>query len=345
VFACLENRVVMFMDAGTGQLEQRWEYSTGGSIPAGPVIDVQGNVRVHSRDGHLHVLDPGGQPRHESVPVGEPLNNASPLVDQQNNTWICRSEGGLMRVLPDGSVDKRPFLRTRQRLDCSGVIVEGTLYVGAENGCVYAVDLTAKRGENRWVHAQQQGRTNWYIHSALAVAPSGGIVVASNDDSVYCFNQHGDEQWKTEMNGKMLGSPVIDSAGSIYIGLGMDQRGGDGAGALACLDSKNGRLLWKAETDGRVESTPVIGSDGLIYFGDNTAKIHAVDSAGKRKWSEQVAARVRSGGAICAPNLLIFGLDNGDLVGLKCASPKLSPQGWPKLLGTGCQRGWPPGSS
>ena len=110
-----------------------------------------------------------------------------------------------------------------------------------------------------------------------------------------------------------------------------------GAGRVAAIHSLSGQTVWSLDFDAPVESTPVIGDVGECYVGDNAGKIHAVSAQGQRLWSEDVGAAVRSAGSILPLGHLVFGLDDGSLVALRCSSTSPGP-GWPKLLRSAANR-------
>ena len=332
VFACVKNTLVS-LSLQEGGYEVLWEYDSGGHIPGSPSLGSDGHVRVHSGDGYLHVVRASGKRFCDPVKVGEPLGWATPLVDQHNVTWICSQQGGLYRVDADGKKVNRPYLRSREKFDSTGLIHNDVLYVGGNNACVYAIPLNESRGRNRWNPLEGQGKTGWYINAALALAKGPALIVASRDDQLYAFGLNGETIWNEPMPGQMLGSPVVDAGNGVYVGLAMTRRGEDGGGMLIRIDLTTHKILWRFETDAPVESTPVIGEDGVIYFGDNDGVIHAVDQDGRPQWSERLAAPVRSAGTIVSPKRLAFGMDNGQLAILNCDSERIMPGGWPKYMG------------
>ena len=332
MYLCSQNKLLAFREQN-GRLQPLWTYETGERIPGSPVIGSDGNLRVHSGDEHLHIVTPAGQRLCDPALVGQPLGWAAPLVDDQNTTWICGYHGGLIRVDAAGRADERPFFRGRQRFDSTGLIHQGVLYVGAENACVYAIQLNGDRGTNLWDHLAERGRTGWFINSALALAPGPVLVVASRDDRLHGFQMDGRRLWSVEMDGQMLGSPVIDSDGSVYVGLSIVHGREQPRGALVRVDSLSHKVRWRYDTEAAVESTPVIGDDGIVYFGDNNGGIHAVDSDGRAAWTEKVTTGVRSPGALPGPERVVFGLEDGTFAALRCSSQKLRPGAWSKYLG------------
>ena len=163
------------------------------------------------------------------------------------------------------------------------------------------------------------------------MAADGVLVVAARDEALYGFAPSGATVFRTELPGQLLGSPVIDRQGDIYLGVSQTLRGQEGRGMLACVDGNSHMLRWQYQAAGPVECTPVVGDDDTIYFGDNSGAIHALDNRGNALWTAKVESGVRSAGTILAPHRLAFGMDDDTLVVLQCAAAGLSPQGWPKI--------------
>ena len=338
LFACFGNQVVAFK-IEDDEPRSLWKHITGGLIPGPPTIGEDGNIRVHSCDGHLHCLGPDGSPCWDPVRVGEPLGWAAPTTDLECNTWVSAFSGGLIKIDPSGQTEKRPFFRSTAKLDSTAFISDGILYIGSENHFLYAVDLSSPRGTSRWDQATNQGRTGWFINSSPVLLSENTVVVASRDDHLYGFNRDGEPEWNLKLPGQMLSSPVADAKGRIYVGLGHTKSKTAPYGSLVCIDGRSQKLLWSHRTAGPVESVPVIGSDGVVYVGDNSGTIYAVDETGQESWREEVGVPVRSAGTIVDDQCLVFGAENGSLIALKCTSSGLA-QGWPKYMRTLTQSGF-----
>lgn len=317
-----------------------WEYVTGSHAPGPVIIGPDEALRVHCADGTLHCLSFEGKQIYSPVYVGEALGYAAPIADAEGNTYVSAVEGGLILVDTDGRVQSPgKFLRTRQKLDAAGVIHDGVLYIGSEDGYIFAVELGGSKGKNLFNHAAEEGYTGWYIHSRPAITADGLIVVAGRDEHLYGFAPSGKTVWKTPMPGQTLASPVIDPQGQIYVGVSQSKRGQEPRGMLVCIDGNSHKIRWQYQASGPVESTPVVGDDQTVYFGDNAGVIHAVDFRGQPKWTAEVEDAVRSAGSIIAPERVAFGLDNETLVVLKCSSAGLAQAGWPQIGGNLAQSG------
>jgi outer membrane protein assembly factor BamB len=316
-----------------------WEYVTGNRIPGPIVVGPDGSVRMHCGDSCLHCLE-GATGKQLWVPacVGDPLGYAAPVVDQEGNTWISAAGGGLVKVDARGRVQKPIYFRSRQKFDSPGIIARGVLYIGSEDGYVFAIDLGEDRGTNRWNHAAEQGYVGC-VHSAPAITDDGILIVAGQDEHLYGFASAGTAAFRTPMPGQLLGAPVFDKFGHVYVGVSQSPRGMEPRGLLACVDGNSHKVRWEYRAAGPVESTPVIGDDDMIYFGDNAGVIHAINFQGRPQWTAEVGSPVRSAGTILAPGRLAFGLDNETLVVLECSSQGLAAAGWPKVRRTRGQSG------
>jgi len=338
VFLQYRDRLVALVEED-GKPKLLWEYVVGSRAPGPVVLGPQDTIRLHCCDGFLHCLDAAtGKQVWSPASVGEPLGYAVPVVGRDGSTWVSSHGGGLARVDYQGRIQKPPFFRSRQKFDSPAVVAEGVLYVGSDLGYLFAIDIRNDHGTNQWNHAIDQGYVG-VVRFAPMVTPDKIVVVAGQDECLYGVAPAGTLVWRTQMPGQILGSPVADRHGQIYLGLCQVPRGMEPRGALVCIDGNSHKVRWEYRTSAPVESTPAVGDDDLIYFGDNAGVIHAIDFFGKGQWTADVGSPVRSAGTFLAPKRLAFGLDNESLVVLDCSSGGLAAEGWPKIGRTLGQNG------
>ena len=212
-----------------------WDYVVGSHVPGRIAVGPDGNIRLHSGDGLLHCISPEGKQVFSPVQIGEPLGWAAPVVDRSGNTYASAYDGGLIRIGPDGScgasstAGPRRYLRLRRKFDSAAIVAGSVLYVGCEDPYLFAVALGGERGTLLWNHAAEQGFTGGFVNSSPALTADGIVVVAARDEHLLGFLPSGEPAFSTKVPGQMLGSPVIDRHGHVYVGVSQTPRSGPGA--------------------------------------------------------------------------------------------------------------------
>jgi outer membrane protein assembly factor BamB len=77
-------------------------------------------------------------------------------------------------------------------------------------------------------------------------------VLAGQDEHLYGFSPTGPLHWRTQVPGHVLGSPVFDRYGHIYVGVSQAPRGLEPRGLLVCLDGNSHKLRWEYRAAGLV---------------------------------------------------------------------------------------------
>jgi outer membrane protein assembly factor BamB/PKD repeat protein len=141
--------------------------------------------------------------------------------------------------------------------DSCPAVVNGLLYVGANNGKVYCLD--ASTGTFIWSYA-----TGTLVDSSPAVV-NGRVYVGSENDNVYCLNaSNGAFIWSYPTGGSVDSSPAVVN-GRVYVGSGV---------SVYCLNASNGAFIWSYPTGGSyfIASPAVaygevyeLAGDGYVY--------------------------------------------------------------------------------
>jgi len=141
----------------------------------------------------------------------------------------------------------------------SPAIVGGVVYVGSQDGRLYALD--ARTGQEKWTF-----KTDGAVYSSPASA--GGLVyVGSGDGRLYALDARtGQEKWTFKTDGEFVSSPAV-AGGMVYIG--------SWDGRLYALDAGTGQEKWRFKTDGKRISPPAIAG-GVVYFGSSDGYLYAV---------------------------------------------------------------------
>ena len=181
---------------------------------------------------------------------------------------------------------------TGGRIVSSPVIDQGTIYVGSDDGNLYAI--AAADGRQRW-----QYKTAGPVPSTPAVA-AGVVYVASYDGKIHAIDaRSGLPRWKfatagerrfeaKNLHGFLPKTQTIADPFDVYLSspLVVDGRVfvGSGDGNVYALDATTGALAWKFATGDVVHASPAY-ADGTIVIGSWDSYLYALDAAtGAQKW-------------------------------------------------------------
>ena len=125
-------------------------------------------------------------------------------------------------------------------IESTAAVVDGTAYVGALDGILYAID--AQTGEKKWTY-----QANMHIKASPAV--SNGVVYFGDGDGVFHAVDIRTHQmkWQFRTEGEIISSANIVGDRVLF---------GSYDGFLYCLNRENGERFWKLETEGYVHGTP-----------------------------------------------------------------------------------------
>ena len=183
----------------------------------------------------------------------------------------------------------------------------GVVYVGSENGIVYA--LNANTGTEVWSYTT--GNAIW---SPPAVV--GGVVyVGSWDDNVYALSANtGAKIWSYTTGGYVDSSPAV-VGGTVYVG-SLD-------GNVYALSANNGARIWEFTTGNGVgSSAAVVG--GVVYIGSHDGSVYALNaSTGAKVWSYATGNEIRSSPALVG-GVLFVGSWSGDVYAIGSSSTSSS---------------------
>ena len=181
---------------------------------------------------------------------------------------------------------------TGGRIVSSPVIDQGTIYVGSDDGNLYAI--AAADGRQRW-----QYKTAGPVPSTPAVA-AGVVYVASYDGKIHAIDaRSGLPRWKfatagerrfeaKNLHGFLPKTQTIADPFDVYLSspLVVDGRVfvGSGDGNVYALDATTGALAWKFATGDVVHASPAVAG-GTVYVGSWDSYLYALDAAtGAQKW-------------------------------------------------------------
>lgn len=194
---------------------------------------------------------------------------------------------------PQTEVGPAWAFETNGTISAGPTVVEGTVYVGSQDGHVYAI--AAEEGTERWRFDTGSGirTTPAVVDGAAFVGTEGGLVYAIDTDT-------GDELWRFGTSDAVRSSPsVVD--GTVYVG--------SRDSAIYAIDAADGTERWRYETQTWTESSPAV-ADGVVYSADDSGTVYALDAAeGTEVWTLQLGTRISASPAVADGTVYIGGLD------------------------------------
>lgn len=319
-----------------------WRAATGGPVRSTPAV-VDGHLFVGSADGHVYALDSRTGERRWRVAARTSVTGSPAVAD---GVVYITDHASTLYALDVATGALRWSVRTGEALPfpwgyengdiyaSSPVITGGTVFFGAADGHVYAVD--AADGRVRW-----QAATGGRVRSTPAVADDR-VYVGSADGVVYAFGRDdGRIVWRHETLGATLASGdfgydrrTIQSSPSV-----VDGRVFIGArdGFLYALDADTGERLWRFDHEiSWVNSSPAV-AQGLVLAGSSDAQFfHAVDAeSGEERWRIDTAGLVWTSPAVVGQSVVLAeGLGRVRVLELQTGEPVWSAWTGGRLFGS-----------
>ena len=193
------------------------------------------------------------------VPTVTPAPTATPPPTAVPTPIRGEQAGALLRTITVGG-----------RVLSSPAVLGGTMYVGSDDGNLYAVDIASQRELWRYAAGAR-------IASTPAVS-KGVVYVGSNDRHLHAVDAaSGELRWKYETGAEVFSSPAV-SNGVVYVGSDDNH--------LYAFDAETGELRWQYETADWVSTAPAVGGSA-VYVRSEDGVLHAVDtSTGEGLWQQ-----------------------------------------------------------
>ena len=189
--------------------------------------------------------------------------------------------------------------RCEDEVRSSPVVVDGTLFVGAYDNNLYALD--AKTGEFRWKYPTEGG---------IAATPfvwKDRVLIGSEDRLLYAISSRtGRILWTCPTEGRIRSSARVEFEHAFF---GSDDY------RLYAVNAQSGRVVWKFEALGPIRSTPIVG-DEIVYVGSEDNHLYAIDlQSGNQKWRFRSNRGITSS-PILHDGLVIFGSSDWNVYAL-----------------------------
>jgi outer membrane protein assembly factor BamB/predicted Ser/Thr protein kinase len=185
----------------------------------------------------------------------------------------------------------------------SPAIAEGTLFIGAYDNNLYAIDV--KTGKFRWKYATEGGIP------ATPCVWQGSVFIGSEDRIMYALESAtGRIIWTCPTEGRIRSSGRVEFE---HIFFGSDDS------RLYAVNARSGRVAWRFEAGAPIRSTPTIGEE-TIYFGAEDGYFFGVDlQGGASKWRFRAQRGITSS-PIFYEGMIIVGSQDWHLYALDAKS-------------------------
>ncbi|HLD78603.1 MAG TPA: PQQ-binding-like beta-propeller repeat protein, partial [archaeon] len=150
---------------------------------------------------------------------------------------------------------------------CAALVHEGTLYFGAHDGILYALDPLT--GKERW-----RFPTNGPIAGGeFPVIWQDSLLFTSFDHHLYCLARDGALRWKFDAKSKLAATPVVHDGRAYF---------GSKEGRIFCVDIATGSQRWSFSAQDAVWGPAL--ADGVLYFASWDKHLYALTLDGRLLW-------------------------------------------------------------
>jgi outer membrane protein assembly factor BamB len=271
-FGCWDNHVYA-IDPADGT--EKWRYATGNLVIASPAIDAAGNIYFGSNDGIFYSLTPGGSLRWMFLAQGE--IDASAAISGDGGTVYFGDTLGYFYALSTLSGAQKwryqillqhPDTRQLGILAAPAIGYDGTVYVGSQNGRLYAFGNNSN-GAPLWTFTATEA-----IDNTPVIGADGAIYFASRDGYVYAVNPQSGapvQLWESLVGDVFYASPALSADGHLIVAA----YAGEGFTQVVALD-RLGEPVWQMFVAGFNDSSPAIGADGSVYVGMHDYSLYRI---------------------------------------------------------------------
>ena len=181
-----------------------------------------------------------------------------------------------------GSLELLWKFKTGSTVDSSAAVANGIVYVGSDDGNLYALD--ASTGALVWKYP-----TGPVEYSSPAVV-NGMVYIGSFDHNLYALDAStGAFKWKYTTGDSIDPSPAVVN-GTVYMA-SYDHN-------LYALDASTGAFKWKYTTGKDIVSSPAV-ANGMVYIGSFDHNLYALDAGtGAFKWTYTTGSFIQSSPAV-----------------------------------------------
>ena len=267
---------VWAFDASGDNSSPVWQYSTSGKVIASLAADSEA-VYAISQDGYLYAFNYSSGALLFTHYIGS-KDSSSPLV---SSGFLYGATGYPNTFVYCFNLTTRSMAWTKdvgQYIYSSPALWDGIVYIGANNGCLYA--LNANTGETKWFF---QTKGDVYLSSPCVSADGNWVYFTpGNDDrKIYALNAKTGEKksgWAALDFGTTptVVSSITEEDGILYF------ISGAAPSTLYAVYTADGTQKWARPLDNPSSSgmlSSPVAVNGVIYAGSAANKLYAVKAA------------------------------------------------------------------
>jgi len=292
---------------------QRWNFTTGGSIRSSPAIAANGILYFGSDDDRFYSIYPNGSLKWKFT-TGDDIRS-SPAISNDGTVFFGSDDGKLYALYENGSL-KWNFSAGDKIRSSPKIGFKGMIFFGSDNGMLYAL---YPNGTQYWNYS-----TGSKVRSTPAVADDGTIIFGSVNGKLYALNENGSLKWKFNTGSSIVSSPTISNKGEIIFG-SMN-------GRLYSL-FPNGSEAWNITMPGNISSSPSLDLDGNIYICSVNGTFRSYHSNGTLAWNISIGEKIISSPLLDNSSRCFIGTRNGSF---ECIEKNGSVK-WKDVLGSGIE--------
>jgi len=250
---CDDGNLVKFSAKG----DILWKYDLRAEISSSPTI-YRGIIYVGSEDGYLYGLTPEGKIKLKFKAGGRILVS-SPLITKEGDIVVGSEDYYIYAIKPDGKVRWKYKTKEEESFTSPPISAkDGTIYFATPDARIVWLDPNGKKSGDVKLHEEIFAPMALNSRDFLFAAALDGVLISVKKDRVV---------WKSWIDRKISGGPVIDSKDKLYFcsksALYIYEMNGKKIGALKI---KGDKLL----------TSPVIGPGKKIYIGAESGNLYCI---------------------------------------------------------------------